>query len=296
MEWRSLTFDWNQARAFLVTAEEGSLSAAARALGLTQPTLGRQVEALQQALGVVLFERAGRGLTLTPAGRDLLEHVRDMGEDARRFALAASGRSQVLEGTIAITASQIYCGHRLPPVLAKLRREAPGISIDLVATNATVDLMRREADIAIRNFRSDQPDLVQRRLPDDAGRLYAAPALLERLGDPTTPEALREAEFVGFDRTDRLIDGLAAQGIVLTQANFPIVTTDQMVQWELVKRGLVIGVMTQSVGDAEPGVRRVLRDLAPIPFPVWLASHREVGMSRRVRFVFDALAAALGKG
>lgn len=296
MDWRSITFDWNQARAFLVTAEEGSLSAAARALGLTQPTLGRQVDALQQALGVVLFERAGRGLTLTPAGQDLLEHVRDMGEDARRFALAASGRSQVLEGTIAITASQVYCGHVLPPVLARLRQQAPGIAIDLVATNAPVDLLRREADIAIRNFRSEQPDLIQRRLPDDAGRLYAAPELLDRLGNPTTPEALGDAEFVGFDRTDRLIEVLGTRGIQLTQANFPIVTTDQMVQWELVKRGLVIGVMTQSVGDAEPGVRPVLPHLPPIAFQVWIASHREVGMSRRVRFVFDAFAEALGKG
>ncbi len=100
MDWRAVKFDWNRARAFLVTAEEGSLSAAARALGLAQPTLGRQVDALEEELGVVLFERVGRGLTLTPSGLELLEHVRGMGEAATRVSLAAAGQSESIEGKV----------------------------------------------------------------------------------------------------------------------------------------------------------------------------------------------------
>ena len=115
MDWRSIKFDWNKARAFLVTAEEGSLSAAARALGMAQPTLGRQVDGLEQELGIILFERVGRGLTLTPSGLELLDHVRDMGEAAGRVSLTALGQSQALEGTICISASETYAAVLLPP-------------------------------------------------------------------------------------------------------------------------------------------------------------------------------------
>ncbi len=121
MDWRSVNFDWNRARAFLVTAEEGSLSAAARALGMARPTLGRQVDALEEELDVVLFERVRRGLTLTPSGLELLDHVRAMGEAASRVSLAAAGQSQAIEGSICIAASEVYAPLVLPPILAKLR-------------------------------------------------------------------------------------------------------------------------------------------------------------------------------
>ena len=134
MDWRSVTFDWNRARAFLVTAEEGSLSSAARALGMAQPTLGRQVTALEQELGVALFERVGRGLALTPSGLELVEHVRAMGDAARRVSLTASGRSQSIEGTICITATEVYAAFVLPPIAEKLRRSAPGITVEIVAS------------------------------------------------------------------------------------------------------------------------------------------------------------------
>ncbi len=121
MDWRSVNFDWNRARAFLVTAEDGSLSAAARALGMARPTLGRQVDALEEELDVVLFERVRRGLTLTPSGLELLDHVRAMGEAASRVSLAAAGQSQAIEGSICIAASEVYAPLVLPPILAKLR-------------------------------------------------------------------------------------------------------------------------------------------------------------------------------
>ncbi len=163
IDWRSVKFDWNKARAFLITAKEGSLSAASRALGMAQPTLGRQVDGLEQELGIVLFERVGRGLKLTPSGLELLTHVRDIGEAAGRVSMTALGQSQALEGTISISASETYAAVLLPPIVAKLRVLEPGIQVEIVVANHASDLRRREADIAIRNFRPTEPDLIAKR-------------------------------------------------------------------------------------------------------------------------------------
>ena len=165
MDWRSITFDWNRARAFLVTAEEGSLSAAARALGMTQPTLSRQVSALEQELGVALFERVGRGFELTPTGQSLIEHVRAMGDAASYLSLAASGKSESLDGNICITAPESTAVFILPPIIQRLRKAEPGIAIELLASSKVSDLKRREADIAIRAFRPTELDLIAKKNP-----------------------------------------------------------------------------------------------------------------------------------
>jgi DNA-binding transcriptional LysR family regulator len=289
MDWRSVRFDWNRARAFLVTAEEGSLSAAARALGMAQPTLGRQVRALEEELGIVLFERFGRGLTLTAGGLDLLEHVREMGESANRISLTASGQSQIIEGSICITASEVISAFLLPPVLVRLRRMHPGVKIKLVATNAVRDLRRREADIAIRSGRPTDPSLFATRLRDTPARLYAAPEYLKRMRNPQTAADLSRADLIGFSDDGRFMNGLNALGFNLTAKNFPIHAENHMVLWELVKNGLGIGAMIDEVGDAEPLVERVLPSMPPIEVSLWLVSHREVHTSRRVRMVFDLL-------
>lgn len=293
MDWRTVRFDWNRARAFLVTAEEGSLSAAARALGVSQPTVGRQVEALEADLDVLLFDRVANRLSLTPSGVALLEHVRAMGEAASAMALTASGKSQSLEGQVTITATETFSAHLLPPILAKLRRLEPGIHVELVATNARADLRRREADIAVRNVRPDHPDLVAKKIGDMNGHLYAASAYLDRIGRPKTPAECSHADFIGFDRTNVLVERLGLMGYTLTQRNFPIVCESHLVIWELVKQGLGIGVNAEVIGDAEPRVERVMPDAQPVPFPVWLISHRELHTSRRVRRVFDLLAEEL---
>ncbi len=288
MDWRRVNFDWNRARAFLVTAEEGSLSAAARALGMAQPTLGRQVSALERELDVVLFERVGRGLSLTPSGLDLLEHVRAMGEAAGRVSLTASGHAQTLDGTICITASEAISAVLLPPFIAQLRRRHPGIHIELVASNTTKDLQRREADIAIRSFRPKQPELVAKKIRDAQGYLYASPDYLTRAGIES-PADLSRAEFIGFNRSSDLIDLLNSMGLSLTHENFPLVSENHLVQWELVKYGIGIGVMQDDIGDTEPRVVRVPAGIDPIIVPLWLTTHREVNTSRRVRVVFELL-------
>ena len=293
MDWRAVKFDWNRARAFLVTAEEGSLSAAARALGCAQPTLGRQVDALEKELNVALFERVGRGLTLTPSGLELLDHVRAMGAAASEVSLAAAGQSQAIEGPICIAASETYAEHVLAPIIAKLRLEEPGITVEIIVSNSPSDLRRREADIAIRNFRPTEPDLIARKIRDVPARLYATPAYLARIGNPKLPRDLRHAEFINIESTGALIKGLRAMGIDVEERNFPVLTENYTVMWSLVKQGVGIGILDGNIGDAEPLVRRVLPDMQPLMFPIWLVAHREVNTSRRVRRVFDFLADAL---
>lgn len=293
MDWRAVNFDWNQAKAFLATAEEGSLSAAARALKLSQSTLSRQVDALEQELGLVLFERVGKGLLLTPSGQALLEQVRAMGDAATRVSLSAAGNSDSIEGSICISASEVYAALVLPPIVAKLHRVEPLIKIEILASNAASDLQRREADIAIRNFPPTQPDLIARKVRNAHLRLYAAQEYLDGIGNPKLPYDLQEAEFISIDSSGMFLKGLNALGLNVTERNFPILSENILVMWELVKEGLGIGILDDVLGDAEPRVRRVLPELEPLVLPVWLVVHRELDTSRRVRVVFDLLVAEL---
>lgn len=288
-----MQFDWNRARAFLATADHGTLSAAGQALGIAQPTVGRQIAALEEELGIALFERTGNRLSLTPAGLDLVEHVRAMAAAANRIALTASGRSVAIAGRVRISASEATSAFLLSEELGALRREVPAVEIDLVATNAQSDLLRREADIAVRHFAPREADLVVKRLPDREAGLYATPSYLDRVGIERLAD-LSKAEFMGWDRGPALRDGLNALGLDLTAGNFPLVCANHLVQWELCKSGVGLCMMTTAIGDAEPTVARVLRDeMPPVPIEMWLTTHREVKTSARVRLVFDRLVRAL---
>ena len=291
---RRLDFDWNHVRAFLVTADEGSFSAAARVLRIAQPTIGRQRAALEEELGIALFERAGRGLALTPTGLELVEHVRTMSEAALRVSRIAAGQAVSLDGPICVTASDVVASYLLPPLVHELRALHPSIEVEIVASNAPQDLRRREADIAIRNFRPGEPDLVARKIRDGEAHLYATPSYLLTLGPRISREVLSRATFIGFDHTDGFRKGLgAALGLSLGPECFPLLSQSQHVQWALVRQGAGIGIMMAEVGDVEPTVRRVLPDLPAIPIPMWLVTHRDVHTSRRVRVVADFLAAGL---
>lgn len=296
MDWKTIDFDWNRARALLVTAEEGSYSAAARALGSTQPTVGRQVAALEEELGVTLVQRVGRGLELTEAGLDLIEHLRAMGDAARRLSLTATGRSRSLEGLVRITASESQCAFLLPPVLARIRALHPGIEIELVATTEVSDLRRREADIALRNFRPKDPELTARKVREDLAWLYGTPACLARIGPIATGDDLKGADIIGFDRTGLMVEHLRGMGASVTQENFAIVTRNHLVQWSLCRAGLGLCFMMEAVGDAEPAVQRIPPVIPPMPVPLWLTTHRAVHTSRRLRAVFDLLVEGLSPG
>jgi len=293
MDWNSINFDWNRARAFLVTAEEGSLSAAARALGLAQPTLGRQVDALERELGVTLFQRVGRNLVLTPGGLALLDHVRAMGEAANRVSLSSVGQSQSIEGTICISASETYSAVLLPPIIAKLRRLEPRIKIEIIASHTTSDLRRREADIALRNFRPTEPDLIAKKIRDVPARLYATHHYIKQIGNPQNIADLSQADFINISSGDIFMNTLNELGLNLTSDNFPILSENYLVMWELVKQGLGIGILDGNIGDKEPLVQRVLPRMEPLVFPLWLVAHRELHTSQRIRVVFDLLSQEL---
>lgn len=293
MNWQRVAFDWNQAKAFLATAETGSLSAAARALGLSQPTLSRQVAALEADLGVALFERLGRSLALTGPGLELVEHVRTMGKAAGRVSLAAAGRAEAIEGRVAISASDVVAVHQLPPILARLRREAPGIEIEVVAANEISDLQRRDADIAIRHVRPEQPDLVARLVRETTAHLYAARSYLDAHGRPATPDDLGDTTFVDPGRPERIIAALDGLGVRVSRSQFRLRSQSGVVYWEMVRRGLGMGLMSRDVAACCREVEQVLPDLPPIPMPVWLVTHQELRTSRRIRLVFDLLADAI---
>ena len=295
MNWQSVAFDWNQARAFLATVEEGSLSAAARALGLTQPTLGRQVAALEEQLDTVLFERVGKSLAITPSGVELLDHVRAMYEAANRISLTASGQSQTIEGQVRITASDIMSAYILPSAIKKLRELAPLVEIDVVAANDIRDLQLREADIAIRHIRPEQPDLIARLVAETSAHFYASKNYLDQFGRPNSFDEMSNHDFIGFGNNDRMIESLNPLGLSLTQKNFRLGSESGIVAWKMARNDLGIIVMSDGVAAGASGMERLLPDMEPLVFPVWLTAHRELHTSRRIRVVFDLLAEFLAE-
>lgn len=295
MNWQAVNFDWNQVRAFLATVEEGSLSGGARALGLTQPTLGRQVTALEEHLGVTLFERAGRQLILTPTGRALAEHVRTMGEAATRLSLVASGQSTSVEGLVKVTASEGYAAYVLPEAVRRLRTRHPGIVVEIVATNSLSDLKRREADIAVRNAEPTDPDLIARRMPDQTGGLFATPDLIAQHGPFDDVRDLAHAPLIGFGGNQQYLTALQKRQLPVTEANFVAGSDSHLVHWEMARQGIGIGIVGHLIGDRDPLVVPVLRDKVSVKFPVWLVAPSELKTNPRVRIVFDVLAEVLAR-
>jgi DNA-binding transcriptional LysR family regulator len=285
--------DWNQLRAFLETAETASLSAAARKLGLTQPTLSRQVAAIEQRMGVTLFERVGKAVALTPTGLDLLEHARAMGSAAEALRLAATGRSQAVGGVVSVSATDVVAAQLLPPLVRQLREKEPGITIEVISSNALSDLLRREADIAIRHVKPEQPDLIARLIRQAAANFYASEDWVRVHGHPRHAGEAAHLPFVGSDRSGQFLAYLRQHGLPLTEANFSCYADHSMAHWALVRQGMGIGAMMDEIARDTPGIIRVLDDVPPVRFPIWLVTHRELRTARRIRLVFDMLAEAL---
>ncbi|MCZ8220506.1 MAG: LysR family transcriptional regulator [Acidovorax sp.] len=285
--------DWNQLKAFLETAETGSLSAAARKLGLTQPTLSRQVAAIEQHMGVTLFERVGKAMVLTPTGLDLLEHARAMGTAAEALGLAATGRSEAVGGVVSVSATDAVAAYLLPPIVQRLRDQEPGIAVEVVSSNALSDLLRREADIAIRHVKPEQPELIARLVREAQANFYASEEWVATYGHPRSAEEAAHLPFVGSDRNGRYLEYLRQYGLNLSEDNFSCYSDHTVAHWALVRQGMGIGAMMKEIARKTPGMVRVLDDLPPVRFPIWLVSHRELRTSRRIRVVFEALAEGL---
>jgi DNA-binding transcriptional LysR family regulator len=293
MNWNAISFDWNQARSFLAVAEEGSLSAAALALKLTQPTVTRQLAALEDALNVTLLERTGRTVSLTPAGLDLLDHVRAMADGANMMSLAASGQSQDIEGKVRVTASEMTAAYLLPDVLDRLYDAAPELQLDIAADNSVRDLLLREADIAIRHMRPEQPNLIAKLACEQTMRFYAVDKYMTRYGTPLQSQDMSDHQFVSFGDFERIVGYLKLVGLDLAQKNFRYASNSQLVEWEIARKGHAIAIMNDTIAEKFPEFRPVLTEIEPFSIPVWLVAHRELQTSRRIRLVFDILADAL---
>lgn len=285
--------DWSHLRSFLATAETTSLSAAARKLGLTQPTLSRQVAALEDSLSLMLFERVGRGLQLTESGRELLGHVQDMGVAAGRVAMTAASQRSDISGQVRITASDIFAATFVPQMIVEVRKRAPALEIDVIATDGISDLMRREADIAIRHVRPEQPDLVARLVNEATGRFYASTDYLNKRGRPKSRADLAAHDWLSFGDADRNLEYMAGMDISVPREAFKVGSENGLVVWEMARAGLGICPMDDIVGDRTAGMERILGDDLKVNFPVWLVTHREVHTSPRIRLVFDILAEAI---
>ena len=285
--------DWSLIQSFLTVAETGSLSAGARASGHSQPTLGRHVSTLEKSLGASLFDRHTRGLSLSDTGAQLLPMARQMRSAMNQIALTAAGQSQALDGTVRITASVFASQHLLPPVLANIRAIEPKIQLDLVPSDATENLLFREADIAVRMYRPTQLDIVTRHITDLSLGVFAARSYLDRAGRPQFLEDILDHDLVGYDRNDLIIRTMGAMGWAITRDDFAVRCDNQATYWELVRAGCGIGFSQISVGRADPEVEELALGLDIPPLPVWLASHQAMRQTPRIRRVWGLLADGL---
>lgn len=287
------TPDWSLIPAFLAAADTGSLSAAARRLGTSQPTIGRQIRQLEDQLDVALFTRHPRGLILSDHGLALLPAARDMQAAARALGLAAAGQDHGLRGTVRLTASQMVAHYILPPIIAQIRRAEPQITVDLVPSDSAENLLFREADIALRMFRSTQLDIVTRHLGDMPIAVFAARRYLDRHGRPETPEQMLTHALIGYDRSDLILRGMRDMGYPATRDWFAIRCDDQPTYFELVRAGCGLGFGQRHLIDRDPELEIIDLNL-PIPaLPLWLAAPQATRHTPRIARVWDLLARAL---
>ena len=286
-------FNWTLIRSFLAALDHGSLMAAARAIDTTQPTVGRHIAELEEQLGVVLFERTGRGLIPSPHAQRLAPAARQMAGAADQVARQARGAQSEVQGSVRISASQPVACVLLPPVLLQMRLALPAIQVELVSSNAVSNLLQREADIALRMVRPDQASLVCKRVGQVAVGTYAHQDYLRRRGVPATPQDLLSHELIGYDRQTDILRGFAGMGLTLEREDFAFRTDDLNAYHAAVVAGLGVGFMTRYAARQVPELVPLLPHL-PIPsLPMWLVVHREIRSNPRIRQVWDFLVQSL---
>ncbi|MBC7974445.1 MAG: LysR family transcriptional regulator [Myxococcales bacterium] len=279
---------WELYRTFLAVVREGSLSAAARGLGLAQPTARRRIEELEEALDVVLFTRASNGLVPTEAAIATVPHAEAMAAAAQAMVRTLSAPADAERGTVRITASEIVGVEVLPGLLAPLLAVHPLLQVEIVATNRSQDMLRRDADIAIRMIAPTQSSLVARRAATIPVGLFASTAYLAKHPAPRRPSELREHALVGADTQRGLIDALAASGIVTTRRDFVVRTDSDVAQLAAVRAGIGIGVCQVPLAARTHALVRVLSAFE-VPLGAWVVMHEDQRTQRRVRLVFDHL-------
>ena len=292
-------FNWNLAKSFLAVLDAGSLSGAARALGVSQPTLGRHVSELEASLGETLFERGREGLKPTDAALTIAEEARRLADAGSRLSLAAAGKATEIAGTVRITASQIVATYLLPAIIGRLIAVHPGLEVELVSTSEVENLLRRDADIALRMVEPAQLDLVSRKIAEMPLGIFAHRDYLDRCGRPHEPADLWKHVVIGYDRSEQAIRGFAAIGYKVDAHFFRFRTDDQVTAWEAVRAGMGVGFGPLWLGARDASLERLAPDIPRPSLRMWMVKHREIRTSARIRMVWDHLAseiAAAGLG
>ena len=286
---------WDIYRTFGAVLREGSLSAAARSLGLTQPTVSRHIDALEAAIGADLFVRTQRGLSPTDAALQLRPYVDSLAASADALVRTATGRPGVVEGTVRISASEVVGMEHLPPILAGLRRAYPGLTLELMLSNAVDDLSRRRADVAVRMVQPAQQALVARRLGTIPVGMHARRDYLDRRGVPQTFDDLGRHDLIGYDAETPAIRAVVARFPALSRSRFALRTDSDVAQLAAIRAGFGIGVCQVPIAARDPALVRVLADRFTVDLEVWVVMHEDLRTSARCRAVFDALVDGLAR-
>ena len=283
---------WDHYRSLLAVLDEGSLSGAARKLGLTQPTIGRHVEALETELGAPLFTRSGAGLAPTQTALALRPHAEAMAAAAEALVRTASGEADAVRGAIRITASDIVSVEVLPPILTGFHDAHPDVAIEMLSSNRQEDLLRREADIAVRMVRPTQGALIARRIGDVPLKLFAHRRYIEAHGVPASlAEAARSA--IGFDRDMQIQRYLEERQIPLARESFAFRSDQDLAQLAALRAGFGVGACQVPIARRSPDLVPVLDDAFRVDMEVWVAMHEDLKSSRRMRLMFDWLVEGL---
>ncbi|WP_295502317.1 LysR family transcriptional regulator [Limnohabitans sp. Rim8] len=283
-------FNWALIPSFLAALEHGSLMGAARATGMSQPTLGRHIAELEDQLKVILFERTGRGLQPTAQALELAEAANTMRDGAAQFSRMASGSGQTVRGRVRLSASQPVACFLLPPILARMRQALPDVVVELVVSNSVSNLLLREADLALRMVRPEQGSLVAKHIGQMALRACASQSYLQRKGTPLLPTDLLAHDLITGDRNTEIEDGFAALGFPANSLLHGLRTDDLIAHWAAVQAGLGVGFVSEHLIDSDPTVEAILPMIELPVLPIWLTVHRELRTSALMRAVFDFLA------
>jgi DNA-binding transcriptional LysR family regulator len=284
--------DWSLYRSFIAVLREGSLSGAARALGLTQPTIARHITALEQSIGLELFVRSRQGLSPTEGALELKPYAESLAATTAAMMRAASGQGKAVKGTVRVSASEIVGAEVLPPLFASLRERHPQLEIELVLSNTVDNLLRREADIAVRMVEPAHEALVIKRIGTVALGLHAHRSYLDRAGRPRTLQSLQNHTLIGFDRETPEIRSMRERIQELGAVHFAFRTDSDIAQLMAIRAGIGIGICQVALARRDLNFERVLPGVQ-LKLGVWLAMHQNLRSTPRCRAVFDGLAAGL---
>jgi DNA-binding transcriptional LysR family regulator len=287
------TIGWDLYGSFLAVLQEGSLSGAARALGLTQPTVGRHIDALEASLGQALFTRSQTGLRPTEAALALRAHAEAMQSTAASMERVARGYAAGVQGAVRVSASEVVGVEVLPPILAALCEAHPKLRVELVLSNRVQDLVQREADIAVRMTAPQQDVLLATKVGDAALGLYAHPAYLQQHGVPRSVDELRSHRLIGFDQETPFLRSARSHLACWTREHFTHRVDSDVAQLALMRAGAGVGICQVALARREPRLKRVLTEAFELKLPTWVVMHDDLRSSPRCRAVFDALVLGL---